>query len=314
MKQIVLAGGSGYLGQLLAAHFGPANRNIIVLTRSPKARSDGVREVLWDGRTVGDWQRELEGAEAVINLTGRSVNCRYNRENRRQIVESRVCSTRVLGEAIGQCARPPHVWLNASTATIYKHSMDTPMDESGEIGGCAEAKDEFSVEVAQAWEQAFAEARTPSTRKVAMRMAMVFGPEPGTVFRVMRRLVRLGMGGAMAGGRQYASWIHHADFCRAVGWLLAQPDFSGSVNLTAPNPLPNREMMRTLRRVCGGPPALPVVRWMMEIGSFFLRTETELMIKSRRVVPGRLMGAGFEFCFPRFEDAVSEIESHVTGF
>ena len=202
---------------------------------------------------MGEWARELDGAGMLINLAGRSVDCRYHARNRRLIWDSRVNSTRVLGEAIAGCVRPPRAWLNSSTATIYKHSFDRAMDEAGEIGATPEAKDAFSVEVAQAWEQAFSAARTPATRKVALRMAMVLSRDGG-VFPVLRRLARLGLGGSMAGGRQFMSWLHEEDLGRAVEWLIARDDFSGPVNLAAPEPLPNAEFMRRLRAVCGARP------------------------------------------------------------
>ena len=270
-----------------------------------------ARNVLWDAKTLGPWQKELEGSAAVINLCGRSVDCRYNETNRRLILESRVLSTRVLGEAISRCAAPPAVWLNASTATIYKHSFERPMDEAGEIAGDKDAKDEFSVEVAQAWEGELDQAQTPATRKVAMRMSMVFSPKEGTVFRVLRRLARFGLGGSMAGGRQYVAWIHEADFCRAVEWLLTHENLAGPFNLAAPDPVTNREMMGTMRRVVGAPFGLPAARWMLEVGAFFLRTETELMIKSRRVVPGKLLASGFRFNFPKLEEAMADIETRI---
>jgi uncharacterized protein (TIGR01777 family) len=311
--RIILAGGSGYLGQLLAPRFVAKNYQVIVLTRSPQKRSGEVEFVQWDGSTLGDWAGELEGAAAVINLTGRSVNCRYTEVNRRLILESRVLSTRVLGKAIARCAQPPRVWLNTSTATIYKHSFNRALDEAGEMGGTREAKDEFSVEVARAWEQAFDEARTPATRKVTLRLTMVFGAAEGTVFRVLRRLARWGLGGKMASGKQFVSWIHEEDFWRAIQWLVLHDSFGGPVNLASPHPLTNCEMMRILRQECGAPLGigLPATRWMLEIGAFFLRTETELIIKSRRVVPGRLAAAGFQFSFPKLEDAVHEIEKRM---
>jgi len=305
---IILAGGSGFCGQLLTERFAARGWNVIVFTRAAPGSSGAAREVHWNGRDPGNWVRELEGADAVVNLSGRSVNCRYNAGNRRKILESRVFSTQALGQAIGSCRQPPRVWLNASTATIYKHSYDKIMDEAGEIAGTRDAKDEFSVEVAQAWEKAFDEAKTPGTRHVTMRMAMVFSAKPGTVFRVLRRLVKLGLGGSMGGGRQFVAWMHEEDYCRAVEWLIDHDDFSGRVNMVSPNPLPNREMMRTLRRVCGMPLGLPAARWMLEIGAFVMRTETELIIKSRRAVPGRLVSAGFEFRFPRFEEAARDLE------
>ncbi len=289
------------------------NFSVAVLTRKPCPRMDNVREVAWDGKTVGDWARELDGAEAVINLSGRSVNCRYTLENRQAIMDSRVFSTRVLGEAIAKVKNPPRVWMNSSTATIYKHAIDIPRDETGEIGATAEAKDGFSVEVGHAWEAAFNEANTPSTRKIILRTSLVFGADDGGVFRVLRRLVRFGLGGKAASGKQYVSWIHEEDLARAVAFLLEKENFSGPVNLSTPNPLPNKEMMRIMRQVCKAPLGigLPAARWMLEVGAFFMRTETELILKSRRVVPGRLLGQGFRFNYPTFEDAVRELEDRM---
>jgi hypothetical protein len=306
-KRIVLAGGSGFLGQVLAKHFVGAGHDVVVLTRAPKPAANGIREVVWDGETLGDWARELEGAEVLINLAGRSVNCRYHERNRKIILDSRINSTRALGEAISRCATPPRVWLNSSTATIYKHTYGPAWDESGEIGGTPEARDEFSVEVAVAWERESNSARTPSTRKLTMRSAMVLGHGANSVFPMLRRLVRLGLGGRMASGKQFVSWIHEKDFCRAVDWLIEHDNFSGVVNLAAPNPVTNSEMMRTLRKLCGVPFGLPAELWMLEVGAFFLRTETELIIKSRRVIPGRLAKAGFEFHFPLIRNAAKDL-------
>jgi hypothetical protein len=235
------------------------------------------------------------------------VYCRYHARHRKLIIISRVDSTRVLGEAMAGCARPPRVWLNASTATIYKHTYGPAWDERGEIGATPEAKDAFSVEVARAWERTFTEARTPGTRKVALRTAMVLGPDHNSVLPVLLRLARLGLGGTMSGGGQFVSWIHEEDFCRAVEWLLVRDDLSGPVNLAAPTPLPNRDMMREVRGVCGVPFGLPAPLWLLELGAFFLRTETELILKSRRVVPGRLLASGFQFCFQDFRAAIEDL-------
>lgn len=304
-RRIILAGGSGFCGRLLAEFLAAKGWEIVVLTRLP---GPGLqRQVLWDGKTLGAWRQELVGAEAVINLCGRSVNCRYTEANRKLILESRVLSTKVLGQAIAQCQEPPRVWLNAGTATIYKHSFDREMDESGEIAGDKDARDEFSVEVAQAWEGALNEACTPAARKIAMRMAMVFAPEKGTVYRVLRRLARFGLGGKMASGRQFISWIHQEDFCRAVEWLIVHEDLTGPFNLTAPNPLTNCELMAEMRRSVGMPFGLPAARWMLDVGAFVLRTETELILKSRRVVPAKLLASGFRFHFPRMEEALADI-------
>jgi len=310
--RIILAGGSGFLGQILSRYFTGCGRGIVVLTRAPNRTEKSFREIAWDGESLGDWARELDGADALINLAGVSVNCRYHARNRRLILDSRVDSTRVLGQAIATCARPPRVWLNSSTATIYKHSLDRAMDEAtGEIGATPEAKDAFSVEVACAWERAFEEAHTSGTRKVALRTAMVLGAGRNSVFPVLRRLARFGLGGRMASGKQFVSWIHEDDFCRAVEWLIERDDLSGAVNLAAPNPVANAEMMRLIRRVCGVSSALPATRWMLEAGAFLLRTETELIIKSRRVIPGRLMASGFQFRFPELEGALENLVCHV---
>jgi|ERR1044071_2623619 uncharacterized protein (TIGR01777 family) len=225
-------------------------------------------------------------------------NCRYHARNRREILDSRVDSTRVIGEAIRRCAKPPSVWLNASTATIYKHTYGEAWDENGVIVATPEAKDEFSIEVATAWERELDEAHTPATRKIAMRMAMVLGAGKNSVFPVLRRLARVGLGGRMGSGRQFVSWIHEIDYCRAVEWLITHDELSGGINLASPNPLPNDEMMRVLRKACGTRFGLPAANWMLEVGAFFLRTETELLIKSRRVIPRRLIDSGFEFRFP----------------
>lgn len=309
-KRIILAGGSGLLGRMLAQYLVTKGYQVVVLSRSGRNSSmpNDVRVQQWDARTIGDWARELAGAFAVINLTGRSVNCRYNAKNRREIMDSRVLSTQVIGQAIALCKTPPPTWLNASTATIYKHSIDKPMDENAEKAATADAKDEFSVEVAMAWEKAFFEANTPTTRKVALRISMVLVDEPGSVFPVLRGLVRRGLGGALAGGRQYVSWIHHEDFCRAIEWILTHGNVNGGINVAAPDPITNREMMRVLRRLCRMPIGLPATAWMMEIGAFFMRTETELMLKSRRVVPGRLLSEGFQFKYPQFEQAAGDLE------
>ncbi|MBI5802137.1 MAG: TIGR01777 family protein [Verrucomicrobia bacterium] len=309
---MILAGGSGFLGQALAKHFQALGWKVVVLTRSPEANR-AAREVRWDAGTLGVWARELEGAAAVVNLTGRSVDCRYNAENRRLIMDSRVNSTRVIGQAIAQCGQPP-VWLNASSATIYRHTVGPAWDESGtDFAATPEVQDEFSLEVIHAWERALSEAVTPRTRKVALRTTMVLGLARNSVFPVLRRLARLGLGGRMGSGEQFVSWLHATDFLRAVEFLIAHEDMSGPVNLAAPNPVPNHELMRTFRELVRMPVGLPATRWMLEVGAFFLRTETELILKSRRVVPGRLRKAGFEFRVPELRAALAELQGRAGG-
>jgi hypothetical protein len=325
-KRIILAGGSGFLGTALSRTFLSAGHEVVVLTRFAKHHrdklagetpalpggGDGAQAVFWDAKNIGEWVTLVDGADVVINLNGKSVDCRYTERNRRMIIESRVNSTRVLGEAIACSVKPPKVWLNASSATLYKHDPPQPADESGPTGATQEAKDAFSIEVIRQWERALDEARIPNTRKVALRMAMVFGTASG-VFPVLRRLARFGLGGKMGSGRQLVSWIHEEDFCRAIEWIIECEDLIGPINLAAPNPLTNAEMMRLVRKECGAPFGLPATEWMLEIGAFFLRTETELIIKSRRVVPGKLLTSGFQFHFPKLEDALRNLQHRKVG-
>ena len=308
-RRVILAGGSGFLGKLLAEYLQPRGWEPVVLTRTPAANSR-FKEIVWDARTRGEWVKSLEGAEAVINLAGRSVNCRFTPENRRLVMDSRVDSTRVIGEAIARCKQPPRVWLNSGTATIYKHTFGPPHDEtSTDFASDKEAKDEYSVEVARAWEKAFDEAVDTRTRRSALRITLALGTVEGGVFQILRRLARLGLGGRMGSGQQFVSWIHDEDFCRAVEWVLENNELTGPVNLAAPNPVTNLEMAATFRRVCGGLPfGLPATEWMLEVGAFVLRTETELLLKSRRVVPGKLLASGFQFRFPKMEDALRDLE------
>jgi uncharacterized protein (TIGR01777 family) len=307
MKQrIILAGGSGFLGKALAQKFIARGCEVIVLTRSPRERHDGSKEIAWDAKSMGDWAKLIDGAEVVINLAGKSVDCRYTEANRRAIMASRVDATRILGTVIANCNQPPRVWLNCSSATIYKHTFDTPQDEAGETGATPEAKDEFSIQVIRQWERALNEAQTPATRKVALRITLVFGREGG-VFPVLRRLARFGLGGKMGGGKQYVSWIHEDDFLHAVEWIIANNDLSGLINVAAPNPLPNWEMMRLIREACRVSFGLPATKRMLEVGAFLLRTETELILKSRRVVPGRLPASGFKFEFPEMRGALADL-------
>jgi uncharacterized protein (TIGR01777 family) len=313
--RIVLAGGNGQIGTLLARHFHGCGHQVVVIARSVQPAP--WRVVPWDGATGGNWAGELERSDVLINLAGRSVNCRYTSENRRAIKESRVQSTLALGGAIAGLAHPPRLWMNASTATIYRHALDRAMDEdTGEIGGserdCPPSW-HFSIDVASSWEGAFFSATTPDTRKIALRSAMTMSPDPGGIFAELLRLVRLGLGGTAGSGKQFVSWIHGADFIRSIEFLMAHEEIDGPVNLAAPNPLPNRDFMRTLRQAWGTPLGLPAPRPLLELGAVFLRTETELILKSRRVVPGRLLRAGFEFQFPEWPDAAKDLVGRWRG-
>ena len=301
--KVVLPGGSGQIGSLLVRGLREAGHETVVLSRRPRAG-----EILWEGETLGPWAAQIDGADAVINLAGRSVNCRYNAANRREILDSRVDSVRVVGEAIRAAAKPPYAWLQASTATIYAHRFDAP---NAEATGRIDAVDvpetwRFSLGIAQAWERALDEAETPGTRKVALRSAITMSPDRGGAFDVLLGLVRRGLGGHQGDGRQYVSWIHEADFVAAVLFLL-EGDLEGPVNLASPNPLPNRDFMRALREAWGIAFGLPAPRPLVDVGAWAMGTETELVLKSRRVVPRRLEEAGFRFAYPAWPKAAREL-------
>ncbi|QHA02727.1 TIGR01777 family protein [Streptomyces broussonetiae] len=310
---VVLAGGTGQVGTILDRALTAAGHEVTVLTRHPRRE----RQTGWDGVTLGPWAEAVDGCDVVINLAGRSVSCRYTPENLRAMMDSRVDSARVVGEAIAAAARPPRVWLQMSTATIYAHRFDAAHDEAtGVIGGSETGVPDywgFSVEIARNWERAQHEAPTPATRKVALRSAMVMSPDPGGVFDALLGLARVGLGGPVAGGAQYVSWIHDEDFVRAVEFLIDRADIDGPVNLATPGPLPQRDFMRTLRAAWGVPVGLPATRWMAELGAFALRSDTELLLKSRRVIPGRLREAGFSFTHPTWESAAADLVQRAPG-
>ena len=313
--RIVLPGGTGQVGGLLRRALAARGDDVVVLSRRPEQLEPGVRHVLWDGRTQGAWAEEVDGADAVVNLAGRTVSCRYTDTNLRQMMDSRVESARAVGEAVARAARPPRVWLQMSTATIYADARTRPHgpahdEATGEIGG--EEPDvplywEYSVRIARRWEAAQAEASTPATRRVQLRTAMVMTPDRGGIFDHLSWMARLGLGGAVDGGGQHVSWIHGDDFVSAVELLLEPGDVEGPVNLAAPEPLPQRDFMRVLRRAWGQPVGLPATKLMAEVGALVLRTDTELLLKSRRVVPGRLLDAGFAFEHPTWDGAAPDL-------
>lgn len=303
--KIVIPGGSGHLGALLARAFYPRHE-VVVLSRRQALRP--WRVVAWDGVTTGGWVGEIDGADAVINLAGRSVNCRYTAANRREILESRVRSTRVIGEAIAGVRNPPHVWLQASTATLYPHVAEGASYETTVITdrGLPDAW-KFSIEVGRQWELAVDEAKTPRTRKVKLRSAVVMTPEAGTPFAILLGLVRLGLGGKAGDGRQFVSWVHHEDFVRAIAFLIDQRFISGVVNIAAPNPLPNAEFMKAIRDAWGIPFGIGAGGYLLEVAAFLRRTETELLLKNRRSVSGVLTKNGFRFQHPNWPDAAREL-------
>lgn len=308
-RRIVIPGGSGQIGAILARHYRSRGDDVVVLAR--KHLQCPWRTAIWDGCTIGAWAKEIDGADVIINLAGKNVNCRYNNANRREIIDSRVNATKIVGHAISQSQRPPRLWMNASTATIYRHAFDRPMDEAtGELGGDeTNAPDtwRFSIEVAKSWEDAFFSSSTPATRKIALRSAMVMSPDRGGVFDTLLGLVRCGLGGAAGSGKQFVSWIHDADFLRSLDFLVDHQEINGAVNVASPNPLPNAEFMSALRKAWGTKIGLPASKWMLETGAIFLRTETELILKSRRVIPGRLLAADFQFEFPEWPAAAFDL-------
>jgi TIGR01777 family protein len=312
--RVVIPGGSGNIGHMLARYLQAHGHFVTMLTRGPYTAS--WQTVHWDGERAGPWVETLEGADVCINLAGRSVNCRYDKDNRHAIYSSRIDTTRLLNRVIANLEEPPRVWLNASTATIYRHALDRPMDEfTGELGGGeliskfrhAPETWDFSIGVAKDWEAAFFETPTPRTRKIALRSAIVMSPAPGSAFAVFSNLVRMSLGGHHGNGRQYVSWIHEMDFARAIEFLMEREDIDGPVNIASPHPLPNRDFMRELRDAWGIPNGLPAPRPILAIAAMLMRTETELVLKSRRVVPGRLQQAGFEFMFPGWPQAAEDL-------
>lgn len=306
--KVIIAGGNGQVGQILTRFFYSRQDEVTILSRTASSNKNSV---VWDGKTIGGWAKIIDGSDVVVNLAGRSVNCRYTQSNLQQMMNSRVDSTRIIGKAIEQAAHPPKVWLQASTATIYAHSFQKSNDEAtGIIGG--QEPDvplywKYSIDIAQAWEKALDESRTPHTRKVALRSAMIMSPDHGGIFDVLSRLTRFGLGGAIAGGNQFVSWIHELDFTRIVEFLLEHGTITGPVNVCAPTPLPQKEFMNALRKAWGVPIGLPATKWVIEVGAFFMRTDSELILKSRKVVPGRLLDAGYSFTFPDWAEAAKDL-------
>ncbi len=290
MKTIVIVGANGFLGRVLSRYFLQKKWSVIGIARNKRGIVEGVDFVEWDGVTMGVWTEALEWVDVLVNLAGRSVNCRYTEVNRRAVHDSRVGTTQLLADAVAVCKNPPKVWINSSTATIYRHAEDRAQgDFDGEIGTG------FSVGIAQAWEKAFFENERSNVRKIAIRSAIVLGDEPETAWTVLQRLARLGLGGKMGSGRQRVSWISDLDFARAVEWLAENKAATGTYNVSAPNPVTNDILMCCVRQSVGMRIGLPATKWMLELGAFFMRTETELILKSRWVVPTRLLADGFQF-------------------
>ena len=303
MKKLIIAGGSGYLGRTLSTYFQKQGYAIVVLTRHHRLDQQGIRYVKWDGKALGYWVKELEGATALINLNGKSVDCRYTDANKELIYDTRIDATHVLGEAIRSLTHPPKVWINAASATIYRHAEYRDMDEdTGELGAG------FSVDVCKKWEAAFNQADCGGTRKVILRIAIVLGKHGGAL-NPLKTLAKLGLGGKQGSGNQYFSWIHEADFCRIVKFALDNESIEGIYNASAPNPIPNKVVMKEIRKAAKMPIGLPMPKWLLELGAVMINTETELILKSRRVVPKRLLAEGFTFQYHQFRDALDDLIS-----
>lgn len=302
--KIVIAGGNGFLATSLVDFLKNKASEIILIARNPVEAKENIRYMHWDGLTLGTWVRSLEDADVVINLAGKNVDCRYTEKNKKAIYDSRLKSTSALGEAIKRCAKPPKLWINASSATIYKASFEKLMTENtGDIG------DDFSMDVCKQWEAVFNSYNTLPIRQVIMRISIVLGWK-GAALPALKNLARVGFGGSQGNGEQYCSWIHVLDFCRAVEWFMENDSASGAFNVTAPLPLRNREFMKTLRNVMGIRVGMNIPEPLLKLGAFFLRTEPELVLKSRKVYPKRLLDEGFVFEFPEFKTAALNLWLH----
>ncbi|WP_245221970.1 TIGR01777 family oxidoreductase [Pedobacter kyungheensis] len=300
-SKIVLAGGNGYLGQVLAKHFAPITNEIVILSRKAQPAKGNIKTIVWDGRTAGEWASALQNADLLVNLCGKNVNCRYTPKNKEEIIQSRLQPTALLGEVIHQMENPPKLWINITSATIYRHAEDRYQDEiHGEMGTG------FSVEVCKAWENYFFESNTPKTRKIALRMGIVLG-KTDSAFPRLLNLVKAGMGGKQGSGEQYVSWVHEQDAALSIAWLLQHEEINGIINCTAPNPVKNHVLMHQIRKTFGISFGLPAPAWLLAIGAKIIGTETELILKSRWVKPTVLLNGGFEFKYPTIECAVEDI-------
>ncbi|HOX84205.1 MAG TPA: TIGR01777 family oxidoreductase [Chryseolinea sp.] len=301
MKKIVIAGGTGFLGNCLVDHFRGKNAQIIILTRGESRTSEAIQYANWDGKTFGSWVNTLEDADVLINLNGKSVDCRYTEKNKKLIYSTRLDATNILGHAIQQSRNPPKLWINAASATIYRHSIDKEMDEyTGEIGTG------FSVDVCQKWENTFNRFETSQTRKILIRTGIVLGKIGGPL-KPLKMLAKFGLGGKHGSGDQYFSWLHDKDFVNIIQFLIDNPDAEGEYNVTAPKPVVNSQIMKALRSAIGISFGLPQPKWLLEFGALLIGTETELILKSRRVIPKRLLEAGYKFQFDNIEKAMIDL-------
>lgn len=296
-KHILIAGGSGFLGQELQNYFISAGAKVKVLCRNPK-KSDDVH---WDGKHLGDWIAEIEWADILINLSGKSVNCRYTEANKKLILNSRIESTAILCKAINQAENPPELWINSSSATTYVHSETQQMSEDEGIIG-----DDFSMGICKQWENEFFSCQLNHTRRVATRTSIVLG-NSGGAYPMLKKISRFGMGGKQGNGNQFFSWINVTDFCRTIDFIIGNPGIVGPVNVTAPNPIRNQLLMTKIRKKLKMPFGIPQPKWMLELGAKIIGTETELLLKSRNVIPERLLEQGFEFEYKTIDECLERL-------
>ncbi|WP_264531408.1 TIGR01777 family oxidoreductase [Flavobacterium sp. N502540] len=302
MSKLIIAAGTGFLGQVLIHHFKNKFEEIVILTRRKSQIIDGIKYVNWNAKTFSGWESELENATVLINLAGKSVDCRYTSKNKKALLLSRLESTKILNKAVLNCKNPPKHWLNSSTSTIYRFSLDKQMDEvEGEIGN------DFSINVALSWEKAFFKTETPNTLKTALRTSIVLGKNGGALLP-LKTLAKIGFGGKQGKGNQWISWIHEDDFVRAIEFIIKK-EMTGKVNIVSPNPISNTDFMQKLRKAVGVPFGISLNKFFLEIGSFIIRTETELVLKSRNVIPKRLQENGFEFKFENIDPAFQNLLS-----
>lgn len=296
MSKIIIAAGTGFLGEILVSHFKNNYGEIVILTRGKGKKTDNISYIHWNAKSLTGWEKELENADVLINLAGKSVDCRYNETNKKEILSSRIDSTKILNKAILQCQNPPKIWLNSSTATIYRHSEDKQMDEyTGEIGN------DFSMNVAKEWEKAFFGTDTPNTKKTALRTSIVLGKKGGA-FLPLKNLTQMGFGGKQGNGNQFVSWIHEKDFAEAVAFVIKK-QLTGAINIVSPEPIRNKDFMKTLQKETGISFGLNVGKKLLNFGASFIGTEAELVLKSRNVIPKRLQENGFAFKFTTLESA-----------
>lgn len=299
-NKLIIAAGTGFLGQVLTNHFRDKFEEIIILTRGESKIKDTIKYVNWDARTFSGWEKELENATVLINLTGKSVDCRYTKQNKKEILLSRIESTKILNKAVIRCVNPPKHWLNSSTATIYRFSLDKEMDEkNGETGN------DFSMNVAQSWEKAFFKTETPNTLKTALRTSIVLGKNGGA-FIPLKTLAKFGLGGKQGKGNQFISWIHEDDFARAIDFII-EKEITGAINVVSSKPITNKDFMTILRKSVGVPFGISISELLLRIGSIIIKTESELVLKSRNVIPKRLLENGFQFKFDTLEKALKNL-------